>query len=522
MPLPDQSIPWPPQDTRRPRELYEEWAAWYIGDPEQLAAYYRGRAGHADPKTHPAQYRGGLVGAVARMWWGTPPSAGQTPARLHMPLASELVEASADLLISDPPRFTVASQSQGRLDDLVAEIGLVPRLHEAAELAAAYGGAYLRVSWDTDVSPMPLVDVITPECAAPEWRGGRLAAVTFWRVLAEDRDEVWRHLERHERGRVYHGLYVGTSERLGRALPLTDHPTTAGFARDVDAEGGIDTGAPGLCAVYWPNIRPNRLIPGSPLGRSDYATVTGPLDALDETWSSLLRDIRLAKGRLIVPRAFLESQGRGRGASFDAEAEIWTAVDSLPGADSNLGQNITPSQFAIRVEEHLRAAGELRATIIHGAGYSPSTFGDQAPGQALTATQVRAHQRRTYQTRGRKVGYARPELGALVEALLAVDLHRNPSGGAVPERPVIDWPDGIEVDAEATARTVQLLDAAGAISTWVKVETAHPDWEDTEIRAEVDRIRQDQAASAPIDPYRSLSGLAGQDPDDDQGAAAAA
>ena len=235
-------------------------------------------------------------------------------------------------------------------------------------------------------------------------------------------------------------------------------------------------------------------------------------DALDETWSSWMRDIRLGKGRLVVPRAFLESAGPGRGASFDAEAEVWAAVDALPPPDG--GMQITPVQFQLRVEEHSRTAAELRAAIITGAGYSPGTFGEEeAGGEAITATQVRARQARTYTTRGRKIRYARPTLAALVEALLAVDQTVFATRVEV-ERPTIEWPDGIADDPETTARTIQLLDAAGAISTYLKVKLQHPEWTEAEIAEEVDRIRADDAASAPVDPFRSLDRLAGVEPEE--------
>lgn len=520
MPLPETSIPWPPPHLARARDLWDEWGAWYRGDREELATYYRARHGAGMPAPRPSQYRGGIVGAVARMWWGTPPSPGQAPARLHIPIPADLAATSADLLWGEPPEITLDTErTRARWAEIVDEGDLITRLHEAGELAAAYGGAYLRIGWDTEIAGVPLVDAIRPDCAVPEWRFGRLSAVTFWRQLDGDDDgrEVWRHLERHEGGRIEHGLYRGTAERLGRRVDLGAHPETAPLAALVGAEGAIDTGARAT-AFYWPNLRPNKGIfgrHGEPFGRSDYAGIEPLFDALDETWSSWMRDIRLGKGRLVVPRAFLESAGPGRGASFDAEAEIWAAVDALPPPEG--GMQITPVQFQLRVEEHSRTAAELRAAIITGAGYSTGTFGEAEAGEAITATQVRARQARTYITRGRKIRYARPPLAALVEALLAVD--QTVFGGrAEVERPTIEWPDGIADDPETTARTIQLLDAAGAISTYLKVRMQHPEWTEAEIAEEVDRIRQDEAASAPVDPFRSLDRLAGVEPEENAAA----
>ncbi|GAB3213312.1 hypothetical protein GCM10027294_43690 [Marinactinospora endophytica] len=482
MPLPTDNPAWPPADTARPRALYDTWGAWYSGDPEQLTRVYSGTG----PRVRPSQYAGGIVGAAARMWWGRPHPAGQAPARLHIPIASDIAETSADLVFSEPPTLTVEDPAaQARLDQLVTDIGLHATLLEGGELAAAYGGVYLRASWNRAVAGHPLVDAIIPDTAAPEWQAGHLAAVTFWRVVRLDAGTVWRHLERHEPGVIYHGLYQGTADRLGSQRPLADDPTTAVFAAAVGEDGAIPTGLPGLAVVYIPNMRPHRLIRGTPLGRSDYAGVEPLMDAVDEAWSSWMRDLRLAKARLLVPDSYLQSEGRGSSAWFDPEREVYEAMHMLQGPDGAPG--ITPIQFAIRVEEHARTCAELTSQIVRAAGYSSQTFGE-AGEIALTATEARARERRSYSTRQRKIGYATPGLAQLGEIILALDAVQF--GSRVPVlRPTVIWPDGVEDAPEATARTITLLDQAGAISTEMKIRMAHPDWDDTQIQAEVAAIR---------------------------------
>ncbi|MCL4293905.1 MAG: capsid protein, partial [Acidimicrobiia bacterium] len=77
------------------------------------------------------------------------------------------------------------------------------------------GGVYLRTVWDTQVADHPMLDVVHADRAVPEFRWGRLVAVTFWRTLTADRAAavVWRHLERHEPGVIFHGLFEGSPER---------------------------------------------------------------------------------------------------------------------------------------------------------------------------------------------------------------------------------------------------------------------------------------------------------------------
>ncbi|GAA0972729.1 hypothetical protein GCM10009551_001590 [Nocardiopsis tropica] len=512
VPLPDRSVPWPPAETDRPRALYDAWGAWYSGDPDQLAAYYGGGGGHnrMSPQPRPSQYRGGVVGTVARWWWGRPPSPEQATIKLHVPLAGDISSVSADLLFGEAPTLAVADQTadkvtQDRIDWLMTEGGMHAALLEASELASAYGGVFLRASWDKTVADHPLVDAIAPDCAAPEWRAGRLVAVTLWRVL-EDRDDntVLRHLERHEPGVVYHGLYEGNRDSLGRKLPLADHPETIGFK--VDANGGIPTGARRLAVVYIPNMRPHRIIRGTPLGRSDYSGVEHFMDALDETWSSLLQDIDSGKARLLVPTSFLDTHGRGQGASFDMSRSVFTPLTGLQGAGDKFTDMITQVQFAIRVDEHLAAATALTEQIVRGGGYSAQTFGESGD-LAITATEVQHRERRSFSTRSRKIGYVTPELASFTEVVLEMD--RSQLGTDVtPQRPTVEWPDGVQDAPEATARTIQLLSDAQAVSTEIKIRMAHKDWDDEQVAQEVQRIQDENPA---VDPMVSAGLVNGQD-----------
>ncbi|MBB5431340.1 phage portal protein [Nocardiopsis composta] len=496
MPLPDRDAPWPPKSTELPQALYDTWGAWYSGRPDELARVYGGAnsANRITPAPRPSQYRGGVVGTVARWFWGRPPNAEQQPSRLHVPLAGDIAATSADLLFGEPPTLAAEDPAtQERLEYLMDEGGMHAALLEGAELASAYGGVFLRVSWNRALAGHPIVEPIAPDCAAPEWAGQHLRAVTFWRVLSEpDATVVVRHLERHEAGRVFHGLYEGGRDSLGTKVPLTEHPETAGFADAVGPDGGIATGAERIAVEYLPNMRPNRIIRGTPLGRSDYAGVEHLMDALDEAWSSWMRDIRLAKARLVVPEAWLETQGRGQAAMFDVEREFYAPLKMLQGAGDSAGQLMELFQPEIRVAEHAQTCTELSEQIVRGAGFSAQTFGESRD-LAVTATEVTTRERRTYSTRARKIQYAGPRLAALAETALEIDKAQFASK-VKPQRPVVTWPDGVQESPTQVATTAELLSRARAASTQTLVQIVHPEWDEAQVAEEVGRI---EAADQP-------------------------
>ncbi|PZG42017.1 hypothetical protein C1I98_20350 [Spongiactinospora gelatinilytica] len=260
----------------------------------------------------------------------------------------------------------------------------------------------------------------------------------------------------------------------------------------VDEDGGFDSGYDkGLLVGYVPNMRPHRTLRGTHLGRSDYAGVEPIMDALDETMTSWMRDLRLGKGRIIVPEVYLTNTGRGRGAMWDPDREIYSALAMLPPPGGSGAAELTISQFDIRVAEHKETARSLTAQILRGAGYAVQSFGeDDNSGQAATATEIHMRRHKSYTTRGRKIGYWTPCLAWLAECLLAVD--RAVYGTkVVSERAGIEWPDGVMPDPEALSRTLDMLNRAQAASVETRVRMLHPEWEDPQVRAEVTKLREE-------------------------------
>jgi A118 family predicted phage portal protein len=498
MPLPDGgAAPWPPKEYQSVINRMTIWEAWYCGDPDALSAVYTGQVAGGDPgdtgffASQPGGWGHRINRAFQRWFWGRPTTAGQPRTKLHIPLASDIATTSAALLFSEPPKLLVPgedddtgpSRTQKRLDDL-SDDGLHATLLEAAEMAAALGGVYLRICWDRDNADAPWLSPVSADQAVPEWQWGRLSAVTFWRILPADGNRVLRHLERHEPGFISHALYDGTADQLGRRVPLTEHPATADLAGALGQSGDtITTGIKQLTAVYVPNMRPNRLWRGTPaaapLGRPDIAGAEPLLDALDETYTSWMRDIRLAKSRIIVPASMLESEGPGKGSSWDADREVFSPLQIVDRGDAQL----TLNQFAIRVTEHKETAQDLTEQILRSAGYSSQTFGEMGQA-AVTATEVVARERQSFTTRNRKITYWRPALVEAMQVLLAIDQAVYRSGVDVVE-PLIEWADSVSEDPQTIATTASLLRQAEAASTETLVRLVHPDWDDARVQDEV-------------------------------------
>lgn len=506
MPLPEGSsnTAWPPAPFDTALKQIAVHDAWWVGDGDALQRTYTSSNVVAN---RPSQTRGGVVGAVARFFWGRATPAGQQRTRLHVPVAADIATTSADLLFSEPPRILLpkgddgktAHPTQDRLEAIMNSAVVHSSLLEAAEMGAAHGGTYLRIVWDAEVAEHPILQGVAEDCAIPEWKFGRLRAVTFWTVVKTNGQQIWRHLERHEPGRIEHGLYQGTATHLGQRVPLTEADATASLP--VDADSAIITGTDELTAAFVPNMLPQRrwrkITELAPLGRSDFDGVEGIFDAIDETYSSWMRDIRLGKARLVVDQAMLDPQGPGGGATFDDDQELYTA---LPGGVGSLadGTNMLAHQFAIRWEEHQRTIQDLLRAALRAAGYSPASLGDDSVSVQETATQVKSKERLSDRTRDKKIRYWKAALEHMSKAILEVDaavFGANQYDGQLPE---VRFPEKVQQDVLELAQTVETLDRARAISTKLKVRMMHPDWEAEEIDDEAAAIMAEQSVADPF------------------------
>lgn len=540
MPLPAareaRNLEWPPPAYAKYVRQIREWSAWWAGDSDLLRRY-----------------------SAERRFWHRQADAdrtGRQQARsMHAALAADIVTTSADLLFGEEIELAIPEPeatgedgehedadeqgvdegdaslaqeraavevTQARLDELREEIDLDGSLLVAAEVAAGLGGAWLRPAWDTTLADRPLLTVIDPEHVVPEYRMGVLVAVTFWEdVERADSGRVWRHLERHEVvrgplgntfGVILHGLYVGDDDHLGTPKSLTQHAATAGLDEVVE----VPTAAGPIMPRYMPNMLPNRKHRRLPVGRSDFDGIEDELDAIDEAWTSLLRDIRLGVARLMVPEGTLERVGVGPGAGrgFNVDRELMVETDA---AADEQGGKVALMQGSIRETAHLSTIRALVEQAVSGAGYAPATFGLGVEGQPESGTAREIRERKTFRTLGKKRRYAERAIADVCLSLLAIDADVF-GREIVPMRPRIGWPAPV-TDTKAVADRLVALRSALAISIENAVREAQPDLAEPEVEAEVARIMAENSLTDPEAFMRDTPG-GGGDPVDDPEAAA--
>ncbi len=239
------STPWPPAPYDEALQQFEIWDGLYTG-----IARNPGVSAAATHVHNGVPHRGGLVGAYNRTVFGRPVVPGENRTDVHIPIAGDLAQLSAGLLFGEAPKILVPGWeknklAQERLELIVSSDEGHAELLRSGEYAAAHGGTYLAVAWDSSVRDHVWFRAYRADCAIPEFRYGILFAVTVWTEYVV-KDKTFRLLERHSPGYITYQLWRGSANEKGEQVPVTDLEETAHYATispkiDADRLPGADT-----------------------------------------------------------------------------------------------------------------------------------------------------------------------------------------------------------------------------------------------------------------------------------------
>lgn len=533
MPLPIAGQTWPPAEWAPVFDQYRLNSALYSGDVEDLHTIFVGSGptgsttrgdGNQYHYNTSTRRRGGLMGLIdsVRSWfWGSPNPAGQSRSRLHSPLAGNIATLSADTLMSEPPAFRFIdgtgnplrdNPAQARLDDLMNDDATRATLMQAAEYAAGLSAVALTVGWndnDPDPGAKPWLNVIACDGVVPSWVGEQLASVTLWTTHPELDNAgaatgVYYHLEVHEPGFITHALYLGNDTSLGSLVPLDRLAATAHIPAIPGSQAGVDehgfsvvlpTGIDRITAAWWRNLPTKRFRQHGVMarcGRADIEGVEHFLDQVDMSWSSWMRDIKLARARLIISDAALDG-GTIDAPTFDDDAEILRA---LPFATTNPDDPpLSAHQFEIRAAEHEASILALTKEILNHAGYSLASYGEYGDVQK-TATEVTDRTTATERTRTKKALYFKHAAVPITLALLDIDrVHYHQPGMPTATTLDIRFSKQSSIDPKTLAQTLAFLRSADVASSKTLVAMLHPDWDADEVDEEVAAIMDEKDAA---------------------------
>jgi len=473
-----EDMAWPPHKGFMQHKV-KEHAVWYSGDPNLIANFYYQEL-HNNILNLPY--------SVDRDIFWARQIQNDAEVGLHVPIAGDIAETSANLLFGEPPIIKIAQaheenasksyiDTQKTMDKMFMENGTYTRFMECAEVCAALGGGFIKLAWDEELSPYPIPVVEQIDNTIAKFKFGILTEAKFWEVVKVESTKYWRLIETYDNdGDISYELYKGTEDKLGKLVDIDSIPETEGL-------NDMQTGIGEILAVYVPNQYPNRYNRNSYMGRSDYAGIEGLMDHLDGTYSAWMRDIVLAQAKILAPQQFLEQSDTG--FRYNVDKMIFAKLDMDPTTEGN---KITAVQFAIRAEEFEKTSMALIERAITSAGYSPQTFGLNIQGRAESGTALNIRERKSFATKAKKEVYWEPQIKKLSK--LQLILYNKMLKGTVETDVDIttQFSDSISTDTVEVSQTVLNIANAMAASTETKVRLLHPDWSEDEVKGETDRI----------------------------------
>lgn len=486
--LPENSE-FPPAEWIYINDKWKEYEAWYSSDPERILKYNMEKLSIED-----IRYDNSFWGQLQKETYSN---------AVKVPSAADIAAASAGLLFSEPANFMYDKKSQQgeRIDNFFEENGFDNFLLESAEICSAISGCFLKLDIDTRLSQFPIISVMTPLQAFPTFLRGRLWEVLFYRTVKIEKNTTYYRLfeNRKREGKnltIEYKLYKGTNDKVGNVVDLNFLEETANLNLKPEIYNNID----GLGVVYIPNLRPNKLMLGSPLGANDFGISLGMMDSLDLAWNSWIRDIELGMGQIFIDEELLIKEEQ---SIFGDNKTMLNKFSKFEKCFINLnlsqskfsGDNVKPiecSQFEMRVDEHLKSCNYFWSQIVSMCGYSPATFGLNDEGNAQSGTALKLRQRASFLTREKKARYWQFAIKQILRQMQIFDNIINRNVNYTPDEIKVELEDSIIVDTYEQSNMIKNLDQARAISTYMKVKLQHNDWSEQDIEEEVKRIYDEE------------------------------
>lgn len=485
-----EGMQWPPMDLERYK--MKEHGTWYSGEAELLANFYFDN----DLQNYMMLNYG--TRNNNRFW--ARQIKNNSNFFIHVPVANDIAETSSSFLFGESPIIRFDSDSEGMkdnqkdLDDMLTKSGFYSKILEAAEIASAIGGIYMKVAWDSELSEYPIPVVVQCEQAFPTFKFGKLVKVTLVYEVYNDGSTVCRLAETIEKGKITNELYKGSADNLGQKVSLSECDETKGLEETVNT-------ADVMTCVYIPNLLPNKLNRQSPMGRSDYQGQETLMDALDEVFSAWMVDVQIARGKIHVPSGYVKELEGGK-EKFNIDTMMYEELDIDPTA---MTKPIEATQFEIRAEQFEKTCLNLLDRIITSSGYSPQSFGLNIAGRAESGTALNVRERKSFATTNKKQAYWEDALKLLIASMCTIK-NAFLGGTFTCELDVnIAFSDGISNNMSEVSNSVKTLSDAKAISTDTKVRMVHPEWTDEQVEQEVERILNDESSGMPMENPEDLT-----------------
>lgn len=439
------------------------------------------------------------------------------------PLAARIAEAFADLQFGEEPDFIAKQKgNQTRLEDLILNMGIPEELQYGAEVQVSEGEVWWRGRIEKDMSDWPIVEFHSRTRVVPLFRGPWVVAAAFITVI-EDGDDAWRYMETHAENVVINRLYkIETNASVaplyresaiplvywsgtpfGEPVPLTDRPETEDLLPVWEHGCGL------LCGRVI-----NRRGRSNWVGSSQYQRAKDLIFSLNEAASIGESNMKLtARKRVVVDESVLDPVIDPESGETIAAKPTFDSRESVlvsQGLDANLDSKATQMkvlEYDFDADSLIAWYNHLETLILTRTRTAPSLVGKNTGAEA-TSPAIRARLLDSVLAADSKGGKWDREVPRMLKAFQRLDALETRSGGfgrpwnspteapSMKRKSIIPEEPKDLNDRHATAVGAKLE------SLYTAISDMHPEWNDTQVKEEIDRIEEEQKKFAP-DPLPS-------------------
>lgn len=413
------------------------------------------------------------------------------------PLADRISTAFADFLWGDDPTIEPNDDADADLlAELLDENDISDELHYAEEIKSSEGQVWWRIYRDDEQMDVPILEWHSRTEVIPYFRGRRLLAVAFVDTIEDEHygegdahyRECWRRLEIYGPGVTRNALFKSDAhDKIGSLVPLASREET------VDFEEVWIHGLPMLAGCLI-----NKRGKGNRKrweGRSDYEGVCDLLYDLNEAHSIDRANYRLAgKKRAVMPEKYRDADGTARDADvYFAESEDEMETDNT----------FKLLEYQYDGAQAISRKQDLTTTVLTLVGLARQLVDPNAgDGQAASGTALKVRlipMTATARGKGRPWDEGLPGIICLQQQVDALDEGRGGFGrpwSAAAEPPSVergsilpeDPREELDYHVEAVNADLESMETA--------ITALHPDWEEQQIKDEVKKILDENAAAA--------------------------
>lgn len=336
----------------------KEHYLWFLGQEDLLADFYQTRTINTS-----------LIDTRAEYYY----SNAQSNLRIvHSGLPSLVSYSKARLLMSGGIEIIVQDLQE---KDLEKETELLNEIYEDNKMDTVIKNSVVVESWgkqfawkisnDQEVSDFPIIEMYKPFNYEAEYKRGRLQKIVF--INEYEKNGVHYELE-EEYGKGYIDYFLYMVSENGRIpVELGELEETAELSKVMFNKPIILAGE--KCIV-----------------KSDYDGLISEFDALDETWSQLMDEIRLGRSETYIPDVLTDNK------SFNKFRKNFVEL----GTDEreNGKNEIKHIQPDIRSDEYKKTIAVLTNNCLVSVGLSPftvgidDTIGANASGDSMTRREM--------------------------------------------------------------------------------------------------------------------------------------